>query len=80
MRRSKNDIAVVNRCVTDSIQSNDLLYVDHKVVSSELNRSNECLFDPAYVNVVSAAKDVVNDADHLNDFCINDLSPLHYIE
>jgi hypothetical protein len=44
----KNDIAVVNRCVTESIQSNDLLYVDHKVESSELSRSNECLFDPAF--------------------------------
>jgi hypothetical protein len=76
----KNDIAVVNRCVTDFIQSNDVLYVDHKVASSDSSRSNECLFDPAYVNVVSAAKDVINDADHLNDFCINDLSPLHYIE
>jgi hypothetical protein len=36
--------------------------------------------DPAYVKVVSAAKDVVNDADHLNDFCIIDSSPLHYNE
>jgi hypothetical protein len=49
--RVKKDIAVVNRCLNESTQSNDLLYVDHSTASSDLSRSNECLFDPGYVNV-----------------------------
>ena len=78
----KSDIVVVNRCATESDQSNAVLSVDHSALalSSDLSRSNDCLFDPAYVNVVSAAKDLVKAADNLNDFGINDLSPLHYVD
>lgn len=78
--QAKSYITVVNRCVIESLQSDAVLSVGRSALSYDLSRSNECPFDCAFVNVVSAVKDLVNGADHLNDFGINDLSPLHYID